>query len=179
MRRTALTSEEKRLTLRLSQTLWRQLRLEAARRDVSTTLLINQFLEERLGHLRRMELEPILRRVQALGNREADWNGYGALPPEPQAVTFAESWLAALYQQVEERGALWLAPHVTSSAEGEVVFEWWNDPKKLTVYCTAEDASYLKSWGPDMITEMQEGDAATPEAREQLWSWLMDKSANG
>jgi hypothetical protein len=99
MRRTTLPAEEKRLTLRLSQTLWRQLRLEAARRDVNTTLLINQILEERLGDLRRRELEPTLRRIQALRQREANWNGYGALPPELQAVAIAETWLAALYQE--------------------------------------------------------------------------------
>jgi hypothetical protein len=65
------------------------------------------------------------------------------------------------------------APHVTSSAEGEVVFEWWNDPRKLTVYCTAEDANYVKVWGPDMVTQMEDGDATSPAARQQLWKHLL------
>jgi hypothetical protein len=120
-----------------------------------------------------------LRRLQALRQREANWNGYGALPPEPQAVAFAEAWLTALYKEVQERGAPWLTPHVTSSAEGEIVFEWWIDPKKLTVYCTADDANYVKVWGPDMVTEMEDGDATAPEAREQLWAWLIDRRADG
>src|SRR5213078_2622374 len=111
MRRTPISADEKRLTLRMSQGLWRQLRLEAARRDVSATLLINQLIEERLGELGRDGPASTLDRVTA-------------------------------------QGAPWFAPHVTSSAEGEVVFEWWNDPRKLTVYCTAEDANFVKVWGP-------------------------------
>jgi hypothetical protein len=179
MRRTAVSSDEKRLTLRLSHGLWQQLRLEAAKREVSPTLLIQQILEERLGDLGHPEPEPTLQRVQALCRREANWNGYGALPPSAGAVEFAEAWLSALYREAQERGARWLVPHVTSSAEGEVVCEWWNDPKKLTVYFTAEDASYVKVWGPDMVTEMEDGDATSPEARELLWSWLMDTQADG
>src|SRR5688572_29909955 len=126
MRRTAIPSEEKRLTLRLSGSLWRQLRLEAARRDVSATLLINQLLEERLGDLSRSELSPVLSRVRALRERTSGWNGYDAQPPNTLVVTFAETWLTDLYREVQKQGSRWHAPHVTSSAEGEVVYEWWN-----------------------------------------------------
>jgi hypothetical protein len=77
-----------------------------------------------------------LNRVQSLTLREANWNGYDALPPDAGAVAFAEVSLLDLYREVKERGAPWHPPHVTSSAEGEVVFEWWNDAKKLTIYCT-------------------------------------------
>jgi hypothetical protein len=50
---------------------------------------------------------------------------------------------------------------------------WWNDPRKLTVYCTAEDANYVKVWGPDMVTQMEDGDATSPAARQQLWKHLL------
>lgn len=172
-------SQEKRLTLRLSQSLWRQLRVEAARRDVSATLLINQLLEERLGDLSHIELSPTLSRLRALVEREEGWNGYDAPPPDATAIALAETWLADLYRQVKEQGGQWHAPHVTSSPEGEVVFEWWNDPRKLTLYCTATESYYVKVWGPDMVTQMEDGDAAPSETRRDLWRWLMGESADG
>src|SRR5437870_5597537 len=126
MRQTAISSDAKRLTLRMSPDQWRQLRLEAARREVSAAMLIHQWIEERLEELGRDGLRPALDRLSALRERRAGWNGYDALAPEPGAITFAETSLSRLYQQVTAWGAPWLAPHVTSSAEGEVVFEWWN-----------------------------------------------------
>src|SRR5207247_7480539 len=138
----------------------------------SATLLINQLIEERLGELGRDGPASTLDRLAALRERETGWNGYDALAPDRHAIAFAETWLAGLYQQVTAQGAPWLAPHVTSSAEGEVVFERWNDPRKLTVYCTAEDANFVKVWGPDMVLQMEDGDATSPAARRQLWTWL-------
>jgi hypothetical protein len=174
MRRIAISSEEKRLTLRISQELWRQLRREAARRDMSAMLLINQLIEERLGELGRDGLGASLDRLEALRERPAGWNGYDALAPDPGAISFAEAWLSDLYQEVTAQGAVRLAPHVTSSAEGEVVFEWWNDSRKLTVYCTSGDASFVKDWGPDMVTQMEDGDATAPTARQEFWRWLRE-----
>jgi len=38
--------EEKRMTLRMTQALWKRLRIEAGHRDVSTTQLINDLLQQ-------------------------------------------------------------------------------------------------------------------------------------
>jgi hypothetical protein len=146
---------------------------------VSATLLINQLLEERLGDLTRSELAPTLSRIRALGDREAGWNGYDAVPPDLAAIAYAETWLTDLYRRITEQGARWHAPHVTSSAEGEVVFEWWNDDRKLTLYCSGTDASYVKVWGPDIVTQMEDGDATAPDAGEALWYWLTGQRADG
>jgi hypothetical protein len=125
------------------------------------------------GELPVEELALPLARLQALRQREEGWNGYDALPPDPHAIAYAEAWLRSLYQGAERWGAPWREPHVTSSAEGEVVSEWWNGPKKLTVYCTGAEASYVKVWGPDICTEMEDGDASAPAIQQQLWSWLV------
>ena len=52
MKREETQPDEKRLTLRLAAELWRELRMEAARRDTSTTGVINMLLKERLEQLR-------------------------------------------------------------------------------------------------------------------------------
>ena len=134
--------------------------------------LINPLVQERFAEPEREAVAPALDRLSALRERGAGRNGYDALAPDREAIAFAETWLAGLYEQVTAHGAPWLTPHVTSSAEGEVVFEWWNDPRKLTVYCTAEDANFVKAWGPDIVTQMEDGDATSPAARQQLWMWL-------
>jgi hypothetical protein len=141
--------------------------------------LISPLVQERLAEPERDGVTPALDRLAALRERAAGWNGYDALAPDRAAIAFAEAWLAGLFQQVTAQGAPWLAPHVTSSAEGEVVFEWWNEPHKLTVYCTAEDANFVKVWGPDMVTQMEDGDATSPAARQQLWRWLTGQGLGG
>jgi hypothetical protein len=141
--------------------------------------LINPLIQERLADPERDGVTPALDRLAALRERAVGWNGYDALAPDRAAIAFAEAWLAGLYKQVTAQGAPWLTPHVTSSAEGEVVFEWWNDPRKLTVYCTAEDANFVKVWGPDMVTQMEDGDATSPAARQQLWMWLTGQGLGG
>jgi predicted DNA binding CopG/RHH family protein len=43
--------EDARITLRISREIYRALRIEAARRDMSATRLINLLLEEAVGHI--------------------------------------------------------------------------------------------------------------------------------
>ena len=39
----------------------------------------------------------------------------------------------------------------------------------VTVYCTAEEANFVKVWGPDMVTQMEDGEATSPAAGQRLW----------
>jgi hypothetical protein len=94
------------------------------------------------------------------------------LPPELEAAVYASAWLRELFREVESSGLPWLQPHVTSSAEGEIVLQWWNDPKRLTIYFSAHEATYITSWGADIETEMEDGDAASASSRARLWEWL-------
>ena len=62
---------------------------------------------------------------------------------------------------------------MTASAEGEVVLEWWYGDKGLTIYIDNQSAVYLKDWGADINTEMEDGYANSPSIRLALWKWLM------
>jgi hypothetical protein len=102
-----------------------------------------------------------------------NWNSYGASAPKYEAVRSADHWVELLYQEVMESALDWIEPNVTASAEGEVVFEWRHDEKRLTVYIGTQGVEYVKDWGPDINTEMADGYAASPNIRKSLWKWLM------
>jgi hypothetical protein len=136
----------------------------------SVTLLRVRRLEQ---ERRLAGLADTLARIRALKQRPANWDGYHALAPDRRAIVYARAWIGELYRDASSTGHPWRAPHVTSSAEGEVVFEWWNGSKKVTVYISADEATAVRVWGADITAEMDEGDASTATSRRQLWTWLM------
>lgn len=102
------------------------------------------------------------------------WNGYDGCAPAYDAVEYAHRWIYLLYHEVISSGQKWLDPNITASGEGEVVFEWWQGFKKLTVYVGNQRAEYVKVWGPDINTDMEDGQADSPDMRGLLWKWLMN-----
>lgn len=119
------------------------------------------------------ELMATLDDIDDLRTWETGWNGYDADPPLPAAVDYAETWVKALYNDVITMGAEWATPNVTAGAFGEVVLEWWSGSRKLTVYLEDGAAEYVKVWGPNITSEMSEGNAKPARARRTLWRWLM------
>lgn len=102
------------------------------------------------------------------------WNGYDVAAPNPNAVRHALSWIGYMYKDALTTGNEWREPHVTADEDGDVMFEWWNGEKGLTVYVSEEGASYIRDWGPNITSEMDDGEASTPESRRMLWAWLAD-----
>jgi hypothetical protein len=54
----------------------------------------------------------------------------------------------------------------------EIVLEWWHQGKKITIYVEGEKAEYIKVWGPDMDSEMEEGQLNDPQDMLNLWLWI-------
>jgi hypothetical protein len=70
-------------------------------------------------------------------------------------------------------GLPWLDVNVTGGADGDVVLEMYNDIRKLTIYIEPDrHVEYLKSWGMDMASEMDDGDVHSIEDCIDLWKWL-------
>lgn len=55
MRRLEASADDARLTLRVNPDLWRRLRILAAKRNMSATLLINELLERSVSDAEREE----------------------------------------------------------------------------------------------------------------------------
>ena len=101
------------------------------------------------------------------------WNGYDSCAAGYDTVIYASNWIVQLFLEVVDLGQKWMKPNVTASADGEVVFEWWNGTKKLTIYIGDQSAEYVKVWGTDIDTEMSDGNADLSSIRQSLWRWLI------
>jgi hypothetical protein len=110
--------------------------------------------------------------LDALLSWREGWNGYDAGAPKREAIDHASVWIGFLYEDVLTTGERRIAPNVVADADGNVVFEWWKGQKKLTLYFHPETVRYVKVWGPDIFSEMENGDAEGIEACRMLWTWL-------
>jgi hypothetical protein len=119
------------------------------------------------------DILPILNELVNLLTWPEGWNGYSAHAPKPDAVQYAGYWIYMFYLEIMTLGMEWIRPNVTASGDGEVVFEWRRDVKKLTIYIGNQNAEYVEDWGPDMNTEMEDGYANSSNTRRSLWQWLM------
>jgi hypothetical protein len=99
------------------------------------------------------------------------WNGYDALEPNHSSIEHAYSWINQLYTNLS--ATLWIRPHVIADADGDVVFEWWKDHKKLTVYVSPTTVEYVTVEGPDVASEMEDGTIETSQDSLVLWHWLI------
>ncbi len=113
-----------------------------------------------------------VRQVLDLSELTDGWDGDGSLAPTHTAVTRACKWIMGLYAAVSDAGYRWLAPLVSDSGDGGVMFEWWHDKRKLTVYIGDGEARFLRVWGPNIESEMQDGTAEPASTLLPIWSWL-------
>lgn len=83
----------------------------------------------------------------------------------------ALAWIEEMYRTALESSGKWIDPHVSQDNGENIVFEWWKGNKELTVYVSSESKEYLKVWGADIFSEMEDGDI-DKENSQALWRWL-------
>jgi hypothetical protein len=76
--------------------------------------------------------------------------------PTDGAVELASEWLPKLFERASKLGG-WDKPHISSTEAGEIVFEWWHDARKLTLYFSDDGAELIEVWGYDIENEMRSG----------------------
>ncbi len=101
------------------------------------------------------------------------WNGYDACAPRYDAVVNADNWIVQFFLEVMDLDEGWIRPNVTASGDGEVILGWRFGSKRLTIYVGEESVEYLKTWGPDINDNMDDGDASLTTVRQALWKWLV------
>lgn len=124
-----------------------------------------------LNSLAQADASRIGARVLELKSCGANWDGRGSAASNHAAASLAIAVLHTHAERVRKSSLEWRDPHVGLNEEGDVVFEWWNGEKKLTLYVGASVVEYVKSWGPDIDLQMQAGVLDGELLR--LWQWLL------
>ncbi len=117
--------------------------------------------------------DKLYRRLVALSELPEGWNGEGFAKPMLDAITRAIRWEMKLFKTATNAGVSLPAPHVSASAQGEVVLEWWREERKITIYIAPDgDVEYIRSWGVDIENDMADGTANTGAEGLQQMRWL-------
>jgi hypothetical protein len=102
------------------------------------------------------------------------WNGFAAKAPTQASIEKARAWILQMHSEIANSGERWLDPFVTADVDGEVLFEWRTKTKDLSIYVDENETTYIKDLGPEVGSEMTDGDASTPRARRELWAWFTE-----
>lgn len=78
-----------------------------------------------------------------------------------------DEWLAVLPAEARND-----RPAVNLSDRFGVEVEWWCGERSLTVSFDDTHVTYLKAWGANVDTEMDDGAVATADDLRPLWAWL-------
>lgn len=76
--------------------------------------------------------------------------------PSESVETAALDWIEENMRLLAER-RLWRTVEVSSNDAGEISFMWEVAHRRLTVWFDVDGGRYLKSWGKDIATEMEDG----------------------
>ena len=100
-----------------------------------------------------------------------DWDRAGSMAPRPQAVANASARLAEICGMAVKAGP-WIQPHISASENGDITFEWWNGPRKLTLYFGDDGVEVIRVWGIDIDNDMEHLHLRSTDDLAPLWAWL-------
>lgn len=68
----------------------------------------------------------------------------------------------------------WSTPMINVGNDLDVVIEWWNKNKNLAFYINQSSIDYIKVWGSDIDSEMEDGliNSVHDGSIAKLWQWI-------
>jgi hypothetical protein len=91
----------------------------------------------------------------------------------------AQEFLGMLIGAAVAGGLPFNNPLVSVDHRGYITLEWWHNSRSLTVYINSDNAiEYLKVWGTDITSDMEDGSVTYLTDVISLLKWLhaMDES---
>ena len=85
-----------------------------------------------------------------------------------------DQFVATLRHAIAQSELKWHAPTLSlNEIEGSIEISWWRANKSLIVSVEPDSPiSYLKVWGPNIHSEMEEGHDTSAAHLIELWQWL-------
>jgi hypothetical protein len=123
------------------------------------------------------ELEKLNEEIAATIGNAVDTLRIACEPSQPLSMALMRArWLAAsMSDRATLHGLALAVPHVTTTANEEVMLEWWRAERKLTFYVTGAAVEYVRVWGADILNEMDDGVLDVPPTNfVHVWRWLLD-----
>ena len=121
----------------------------------------------------RIVLQPAIERLGVLRSFKQNWDGCGALAASKHLISRSIDLLGNYYQIAVHTGFGWSNPVLNLNDDGNLVMEWWRGLKKLTIYvAAAEKPVFVRVWGDDIDTEMDDGTIGSIEGFAVLWIFL-------
>ncbi len=123
--------------------------------DGSATLIPILLVPEREQPLTSDSLAKTFHELEAMTD---NWDGNGSPAPSRALIAEAREAMALLHAGALARNLRWEEPHVGVNEKGQITLEWWQDERSLTIFIRSEDQiDYLKAWGTDIESEMEDG----------------------
>jgi len=138
--------------------------------DGSTLLTPVIVMLETTSHVTQDRISALLTQVENLQN---NWDGNGSPAPKPATCQYAREFLGMLTGAAVAGGLPFNNPLVSVDHRGYITLEWWNNSRSLTVYITGNNAiEYLKAWGTDITSDMEDGSVTLLTDVISLLKWL-------
>jgi hypothetical protein len=86
----------------------------------------------------------------------------------------ADQFVASLRRLIAKGARKWHAPTIAHDEDEDAVeISWWRADKSLIITIEPDSPiTYLKAWGPNIHSDMEEGENPSAERLIELWQWL-------
>lgn len=131
----------------------------------STNMLGNEDL------LSAAPLLPALEKLSSFESYGANWDGNNSPRPDRASIDATKDFLKLVHASISNNSIPFTCPFITPNEYGEIALEWWRHEKKLTVYIASNEIRYIKSWGTNIFSDMEDGTMRGGDI-PLLWNWL-------
>lgn len=139
--------------------------------DGSTLLTPVIVMPETTAHVTQDRIIALLAPIEDL---QTNWDGNGSLAPKPAMLQYAREFLGILTGAAIASGHPFTNPLVSLDHRGYITLEWWHNSRSLTVYITGNnEIEYLKAWGTDITSDMEDGSITLLSDVFSLLKWLL------
>ena len=119
----------------------------------------------------RGSLSETLRELFALLSWSEERDSDEVTKPSKASVAHADYWVLQIYKHAIEMGS-WFEPYVATDEDGDIMFEWRRNNRKLVLYISPRTVEYLKIERPAVTSDIADGVVKTPDESRALWRWL-------